>query len=1237
MHLSVLNFPKENHSQFQLQPNEETVEVVDEDKVQFSYTDIGPAEPVSASLVEIVEENGPNLPQKDGFSKRPSETRNSSLSSRISKFPQHKVDSLQTRHRKPRVKFKKQKSATGRPFSSKSKIVTRVSIPGKHRLFNISQFWSNWMKLLNSSRKSSSLRHNTYGGSTFQLNNKINPSDEARKRINQMERNQASSSDVLDTFISRMGLNRSPNADYIPSLGKGVSKGISHRLPVKNGLLSKENTDFAPKRVSLERISTNKTNVIAGKPAVSESSQAPSVTKGVPLEKKEKAVQLEPEVFKGLSDIKLLNSKKHITSKGRQENGNTHTKTKILSSTSSVSNKVGHSFGDTVSGRDESEPRKKTNKTRESQISPQRLALNKVAQSNTTRSQWLKNNKSLGKSGTSRVSSRTGSNDKNLLNHSKNGSHILALVNNTKLSTKPKDAFLLPLNSSISKHFNDLIKFLNSLESSSSKKTSKNTNMQGNSTSKKLLKFLDSIQIRKPNANFTSNIQGMAEGHNHSNHDSIAEENRKRIQLSIYKGWNEANKGKKLHHAMRFGTNDSSKKSKGNTFDLNVLQMIKNVSKKELLKLEGDIIKMLSSARLLNLSQQNGIQNPGQQHQISLEKLEEQHPQVFNRHHDKQDHLSEEQLNYHHQQQLHKQTQQQDMFQHRNLNVGQQQKENPTQGRKNQTNQQQIKDDQNGTTLRQYELERSGQSHLQETNQSRHFLTKMNMSNSTNSTTTVQNCTSLLPVNSRHLNYRCYQTYNRNSTALKNGSKVSFEHSSNTSQADSGTFNQTDFHVNTSHNFTFVTSPSVYHKSARKMTRLKNTSPFRTGNSTVVKRPSFNASSKEIDDIRNISIQLDRDSSQKVDDESIPEGKLGSGVVELTEFVDQVPDKENPITRWSEWTSCSGSCGVDAKKKRIQYRCTSSSQTIKDCAVSGEQYEACAFKPCPVMVSSFLAVDGRFLSWSRWSSCSRSCGFRGFSVRTRSCKPPKHGGQPCYGDAIDTRKCNRKHCPVNGGLNKWSKFGLCSKSCGGGVRMRHRECNNPVPRYGGLECDPGNLFETQSCGNMKCPAKTLKRLQVADVDPKTLCDFNPCEEAGCLHDPAARCITDFECNPVFFNADGDMLPKCKGMDNLYSRIPQVICSYNPCLSERCWEIRDQCVVDLKCRPVFIGIDRRSIPPQCQVLPLEQRPVTEVFIEKPPSNNDDDDDNEDDDDINEDHADEDDDDGNVLSDFDDDNK
>ena len=56
-----------------------------------------------------------------------------------------------------------------------------------------------------------------------------------------------------------------------------------------------------------------------------------------------------------------------------------------------------------------------------------------------------------------------------------------------------------------------------------------------------------------------------------------------------------------------------------------------------------------------------------------------------------------------------------------------------------------------------------------------------------------------------------------------------------------------------------------------------------------------------------------------------------------------------------------------------------------------------------------------------------------------------------------------------------------------------------------------------------------------------------------------------------------------------------------------------------------------------VQPVEQKPVTEVFIEKLSSNNDDDDDEENGDDADEDNADEDDDDGNVLSDFDEDNK
>lgn len=57
---------------------------------------------------------------------------------------------------------------------------------------------------------------------------------------------------------------------------------------------------------------------------------------------------------------------------------------------------------------------------------------------------------------------------------------------------------------------------------------------------------------------------------------------------------------------------------------------------------------------------------------------------------------------------------------------------------------------------------------------------------------------------------------------------------------------------------------------------------------------------------------------------------------------------------------------------------------------------------------------------------------------------------------------------VNGGLSKWSEFSQCSRTCGGGVSKRHRQCNNPEPLHGGRKCDQSDMQETRSCGNIKC-------------------------------------------------------------------------------------------------------------------------------------------------------------------------
>ncbi|ETE67026.1 A disintegrin and metalloproteinase with thrombospondin motifs 14, partial [Ophiophagus hannah] len=75
-----------------------------------------------------------------------------------------------------------------------------------------------------------------------------------------------------------------------------------------------------------------------------------------------------------------------------------------------------------------------------------------------------------------------------------------------------------------------------------------------------------------------------------------------------------------------------------------------------------------------------------------------------------------------------------------------------------------------------------------------------------------------------------------------------------------------------------------------------------------------------------------------------------------------------------------------------------------------------------------------------------------------------------------TAWCFKGHCiwktseqpySQDGGWSSWSKFGSCSRTCGGGVRSRSRNCNRPPPAYGGRQC-PGAMYEYQVCNAEEC-------------------------------------------------------------------------------------------------------------------------------------------------------------------------
>lgn len=60
---------------------------------------------------------------------------------------------------------------------------------------------------------------------------------------------------------------------------------------------------------------------------------------------------------------------------------------------------------------------------------------------------------------------------------------------------------------------------------------------------------------------------------------------------------------------------------------------------------------------------------------------------------------------------------------------------------------------------------------------------------------------------------------------------------------------------------------------------------------------------------------------------------------------------------------------------------------------------------------------------------------------------------------------------VDGQWSAWSTFSACNASCGGGIQVRSRACNDSRPMYGGKECEGPSMNE-QVCNTQKCPGES---------------------------------------------------------------------------------------------------------------------------------------------------------------------
>ncbi|CAG5895700.1 unnamed protein product [Menidia menidia] len=166
-------------------------------------------------------------------------------------------------------------------------------------------------------------------------------------------------------------------------------------------------------------------------------------------------------------------------------------------------------------------------------------------------------------------------------------------------------------------------------------------------------------------------------------------------------------------------------------------------------------------------------------------------------------------------------------------------------------------------------------------------------------------------------------------------------------------------------------------------------------------------------------------------------------------------------------------------------------------------------------------ADGGWGQWGAWSECSHLCG-GGVKARRRQCDnpAPQRGGRGCWGVAEQQKDCNMHLCPDSGGpWLPWSQWSVCSVSCGGGQQARSRLCSSAACH--GLSRQ-SKTCNTQVCLDVGCPPGRLYR----ECERGEGCPFS-CSQVsgreGCYSD---GCEEGCHCPPNTYQHRGACVPEC---------------------------------------------------------------------------------------------------------------
>ncbi|XP_075994324.1 A disintegrin and metalloproteinase with thrombospondin motifs 15-like [Genypterus blacodes] len=175
------------------------------------------------------------------------------------------------------------------------------------------------------------------------------------------------------------------------------------------------------------------------------------------------------------------------------------------------------------------------------------------------------------------------------------------------------------------------------------------------------------------------------------------------------------------------------------------------------------------------------------------------------------------------------------------------------------------------------------------------------------------------------------------------------------------------------------------------------------------------------------------------------------------------------IDRSRPWSVCSaafitdfldrghGECLLDRPQRQLALphsRPGSSYSLPRQCELAfGPGSRPCPYmRPCSKLwctgkAGGQLVCQTRHFPWADGTGCGRE--------------------QVCLRGACMDQSSIRQE-QVDGRWGHWGAFGGCSRSCGGGVQLAKRECDNPVPENGGKYCY-GLRIKYRSCSLSLCP------------------------------------------------------------------------------------------------------------------------------------------------------------------------